>query len=276
MVDNIGIVDTRNIISAVTDTYGIDLSDYTFTILKRRLIHAINTFGSHSADDFADKIRRKVIALDDFLFTVSLEVTEFFRDPSLWRELRDKYLSEISRAADSRIWMPNVTSGDELFSLAIVMNEGGLQGKIKIDANCPSNKHIELINKGGNYDQKKIEVSEANYTRYVGKTQFASYYTLSDNRAIMKPTLLNDVTLDVQTDILNASPSKKYKMVIYRNKLLQFNIPLYDKVIRKLVDSLEIGGYLVIGNMETLEYSEASKKLQIVNANEKIYKKRVD
>ena len=276
MVDNIGIVDTRNIISAVTDTYGIDLSDYTFTILKRRLIHAINTFCSHSADDFADKIRRKVIALDDFLFTVSLEVTEFFRDPSLWRELRDKYLSEISRAADSRIWMPNVTSGDELFSLAIVMNEGGLQGKIKIDASCPSQKHVELVKKGGNYDQKKIEVSEANYTRYVGKTQFASYYTLSDNRAEMKPTLLNDVTLDVQTDILNASPSKKYKMVIYRNKLLQFNIPLYDKVIRKLVDSLEIGGYLVIGNMETLEYSEASKKLQIVNANEKIYKKRVD
>ena len=276
MVENIGIVDTRNIVSAVTDTYGFDMSDYTFTILKRRLIHAINTFGSHSADDFADKIRRKVIALDDFLFTVSLEVTEFFRDPSLWRELRDKYLSEISRAADSRIWMPNVTSGDELFSLAIVMNEGGLQGKIKIDASCPSQKHVELVKKGGNYDQKKIEVSEANYTRYVGKTQFASYYTLSDNRAIMKPTLLNDVTLDVQTDILNASPSKKYKMVIYRNKLLQFNIPLYDKVIRKLVDSLEIGGYLVIGNMETLEYSEASKKLQIVNANEKIYKKRVD
>ena len=90
MVENIGIVDTRNIISAVTDTYGFDMSDYTFTILKRRLIHAINTFGSHSADDFAEKIRKKAIPLDDFLFTVSLEVTEFFRDPSLWRELRDK------------------------------------------------------------------------------------------------------------------------------------------------------------------------------------------
>ncbi len=276
MVDNIGIVDTRNIISAVTDTYGIDLSDYTFTILKRRLIHAINTFGSHSADDFADKIRRKVIALDDFLFTVSLEVTEFFRDPSLWRELRDKYISEISRATDGRIWMPCVTSGDELFSLAIIIAEAGLQGKIKIDANCPSNKHIELINKGGNYDQKKIEVSEANYTRYVGKTQFASYYTLSDNKAVMKPQLLDSVTLEKQDDILNSTITRKYKMVIYRNKLLQFNIPLYDKVIHKLVDSLEVGGYLVIGNMETLEYSEASKKLQVVNATEKIYKKRVD
>ena len=276
MVDNIGIVDTRNIISAVTDTYGIDMSDYTFTILKRRLIHAINTFGSHSADDFADKIRKKAITADDFLYTVSLEVTEFFRDPSLWRELRDKYISEISRATDSQIWMPCVTSGDELFSLAIIIAEAGLQGKIKIDANCPSNKHIELIKKGGNYDQKKIEVSEANYTRYVGKTQFASYYTLNDNKAVMKPQLLDSVTLEKQDDILNCPIARKYKMIIYRNKLLQFNIPLYDKVIRKLVDSLEIGGYLVIGNMETLEYSEASKKLQIVNANEKIYKKRVD
>ena len=276
MVDNIGIVDTRNIISAVTDTYGIDMSDYTFTILKRRLIHAINTFGSHSADDFADKIRKKIITADDFLYTVSLEVTEFFRDPSLWRELRDKYLPEISRASDSRVWLPCVTSGDELFSLAIVLNEAGLQGKTKIDALCPSNKHVELVKKGGNYDQKKIEVSEANYTRYVGKTQFASYYTLTDNRAEMKPSLLNDVSISVQNDVLNVDIVKKYKMVIYRNKLLQFNIPLYDKVIRKLVDSLEIGGYLVIGNMETLEYSEASKKLQIVNANEKIYKKRVD
>lgn len=276
MVDNIGIVDTRNIISAVTDTYGIDMSDYTFTILKRRLIHAINTFGSHSADDFAEKIRKKAITADDFLYTVSLEVTEFFRDPSLWRELRDKYISEISRATDSPIWMPCVTSGDELFSLAIIIAEAGLQGKIKIDANCPSNKHIELIKKGGNYDQKKIEVSEANYTRYVGKTQFASYYTLNDNKAVMKPQLLDSVTLEKQDDILNCPIARKYKMIIYRNKLLQFNIPLYDKVIRKLVDSLEIGGYLVIGNMETLEYSEASKKLQIVNANEKIYKKRVD
>lgn len=276
MVENIGIVDTRNIVSAVAETYGIDMSDYTFTILKRRLIHTINTFGSHSADDFAEKIRKNAISADDFMFEMALDVTEFFRDPSLWRELRDRYMPEISRTPDSRIWLPCVTSGDELFSLTIIANEAGMQGKIKIDANCPSNKHIELIKKGGSYDQKKIEVSEANYTRYVGKTQFSSYYTLADNRAVMNRTLLDGVTLEKMDDILNNTVSRKYKMIVYRNKLLQFNIPLYDKVIRKLVDSLEIGGYLVIGNMETLEYSETSKKLQVVNATEKIYKKRVD
>ena len=276
MVDNIGIVDTRNIISAVTDTYGIDMSDYTFTILKRRLVNAINTLGSHSAEDFTDKIRRKAISLDDFMYVMALEVTEFFRDPSLWRELRDRYIPEICRTGDSRILMPGATSGDELFSLAIIIAEAGLQGRTKIDAYCPSDKHVELIKHGGSYDQKKIEVSEANYTRYAGKTQFTSYYTLNDNRASMKPSLLNDVALERQYDILGINPGRKYKMIVYRNKLLQFNIPLYEKVIRKLVENLEVGGYLIIGNMETLEYSETSKKLQVVNANEKIYKKRVD
>lgn len=275
MVDNIGIVDTRNIISAITDTYGIDMSDYTFTIFKRRLIHTINTFGCHSADDFIDKMKKGYIPADDFLYEMALEATELFRDPSFWRELRDKYLPEICRTPDCKIWMPGVTSGDELYTMGIVLSEANLQNKASINVYCPSQRHIDLIKNGVGYDPKKIEISEANYTRYVGKSQFASYYKLVDNKSVMNLNLLNNVTIE-KDNILNSSESKKYKMVIYRNTLLQFNIPLYEKIIRKLVDSLVVGGYLIIGNMETLEYSETGKKLQIVNANEKIYKKRID
>lgn len=275
MVDNIGIVDTRNIISAITDTYGIDMSDYTFTILKRRLIHTINAFGCHSVDDFIDKMKKGDIPSDDFLYEMALEATELFRDPSFWRELRDKYIPEICRTPDCKIWMPGVTSGDELYTMGIALSEANLQSKASIDVFCPSQRHVDMIKKGVGYDPKKIEISEANYTRYAGKTQFASYYKLDDSKAVMNLNLLNNVTLE-KKNILECEESKKYKLVIFRNTLLQFNIPLYDKVIRKLVDSLVVGGYLAIGNMETLEYSEAGKKLQLINANEKIYKKRID
>lgn len=275
MVENIGIVDTRNIINAINETYGIDMADYTFTILKRRLLHTINVFACHSADDFIDKIKKGVIPADDFRFAMAIDATELFRDPSLWRELRDKYLPEICRTPNCNIWMPGETSGDEMYTLNIVISEAGLQGKAHIDAGFPSERHIKLINNGAGYDPKKIEISEANYTRYAGKTQFASYYTLTDNRASMKQSLLSNTTIEAQ-NILGSEAKQKYKMVIYRNTLLQFNIPLYEKVIRKLVDGLAIGGYLIIGNMETLEYSETGKKLQVVNAIEKIYKKRID
>lgn len=155
MVDNIGIVDTRNIISAITDTYGIDMSDYTFTIFKRRLIHTINVFGCHSSDDFIDKMKKGDISADDFLYEMSLEATELFRDPSFWRELRDKYLPEICKTPDCKIWMPAVTSGDELFTLNIVLCEANLQNKASIIANCPSQRHVDLIKSGVGYDPKK-------------------------------------------------------------------------------------------------------------------------
>jgi len=275
MVDNIGIVDTRNIISAVAEKFGVDLSDYASTILRRRLVHTINAFACHSADDFIEKIRKNAIENDAFLYEMAVETTEIFRDPSLWRELRDKYLPEICRTSDCQIWMPGITTGDELYTLEIVLAESGLQNRVKVIAGCPSNKHIDNINSGGLYDPKKIEISEANYTRYVGKSQFSSYYTTVDNRAKMKKELLANATI-YQKDILKTDANKQYKMIIYRNTLLQFNIPLYERVIRKLIDSLAIGGYLIIGNMETLEYSEVGKKMQVVNDTEKIYKKRID
>ena len=275
MIDNIGIVDTRNIISAITESYGIDMSEYSFTIFKRRLIHTINAFNSHSVDDFIDKIKKGVISSDNFLYEMALETTEIFRDPSLWRELRDKYLPEISRTPDCKILLPGETSGDELFTLSIVLHEANLQSKIKVTANCPSNKHTEKIKNGGGYDSKKIEISEANYTRFTGKAQFASYHTINDNKAKMQQSLLENVIVS-QQDILKSDNNRQYKMVIYRNTLLQYNLPLYEKVIRKLVDSLSIGGYLIIGNMESLEFSETGKKLQLINPIEKIYKKRID
>ncbi|MBO4601714.1 MAG: hypothetical protein J5651_00955 [Salinivirgaceae bacterium] len=275
MVDNIGIVDTRNIISAIAEKFGIDMSDYASTILRRRLVHTINAYTCHSADDFIDKVKRGAIDVDDFLYEMAVETTEIFRDPSLWRELRDRYLPEVCRTPDCQIWMPGITTGDELYTLEIVLAESGLQNKAKVVAGCPSNKHIENIKNGGLYDPKKIEVSEANYTRYVGKSQFNSYYTMVDNHAKMKNELLANATI-YQKDILKTEANKQYRMIIYRNTLLQFNIPLYEKVIRKLTESLAIGGYLIIGNMETLEYSETGKKMQVVNENEKIYKKRID
>ena len=82
--------------------------------------------------------------------------------------------------------MPGITTGDELYTLEIVLAESGLQNRVKVIAGCPSNKHIDNINSGGLYDPKKIEISEANYTRYVGKSQFSSYYTTVDNRTKMK------------------------------------------------------------------------------------------
>jgi chemotaxis protein methyltransferase CheR len=275
MVENIGIVDTKKIISKVQESFGVDLSDYTYTILKRRLIHIMNYLNINTIDEFIEKIQNNNINADEFVGELMVEATEMFRDPSLWRELREHYLPEICKSSGSRIWMPGVTSGDELFSLAITLKEQGLNHAVKVIASCPSQKRIDQIKQGGNYDLKKLELGEANYTRYSDKLPFTNYYQTVGSKAQIDVSLIDGVEFD-KTNIIQENVTKSYRLVIYRNMLLQFNLPLYEKVIRKLIDSLTVGGYLIIGNMETLEFSEIGKKMQLINESEKIYRKRVD
>jgi chemotaxis protein methyltransferase CheR len=275
MVDNIGIVDTKKIIASVNEAFGIDYSDYTYTILKRRLIYVINYLNISTIDEFIEKIQNNNIDADEFIGEMMVEATEMFRDPSLWRELREKYLPEISKSSGSRIWMPGITTGDELYSLLITLKELGILNNVKVVASCPSKKRIKQVLEGGNFDSKKIEIGEANYARYSDKIPFTNYYQMLGLRAQMDTMLLEGVEID-EMNIIKENTSKSYRIVIYRNTLLQFNMPLYEKIIRKLIDSLVVGGYLIIGNMETLEYSDLSKKMQLVNESEKIYRKRVD
>jgi chemotaxis protein methyltransferase CheR len=222
-----------------------------------------------------EKIAKNNITADEFMSELMVEATELFRDPSLWRELRERYLPEIARSPGSKIWMPGITSGDELFSMGITIKESNLANSFKVVASCPSQKRIAQIKQGGDYDIKKLELGEANYSRFSGKFPFTSYYHSTGIKGQMDLALIDGFDIDTM-NICQDEVSKVYRLVIYRNMLLQYNLPLYEKVIRKLIDSLIVGGYLIIGNMETLEYSEVGKKMQLINESEKIYRKRID
>jgi chemotaxis protein methyltransferase CheR len=275
MVDNLGIVDTKKIISAIQEAYGLDLSDYTLSILKRRFAHVLNFYNIGLVDEFVNQVKHNNINYDDLLDQLMIDTTEIFRDPSLWRELREKYLPEIAKSSGSRIWMAGESSGDELYSLMVVMSEMGLTKNIRVVASCPSKNRLERIKIGYGYDLKKLEISEANYTRLSGKFEFSQFYKMDGNLAMMEQKLIEDVEFDT-TNISQEKVNKSYRLILFRNMLLQYNLPLYEKVARKLIDNLVVGGYLILGNMESLEYSEVGKKMQLVNEAEKIYRKRID
>lgn len=275
MITNLGIVDTKKMISAINESFGLNLMDYSLTILRRRFVAAMSYFNINMADDFIEQIKRNNIAYEEILDVLMIDSTELFRDPSLWRILKEKHLPEISHTTASKIWLAGVSSGDELFSLMVVLRESELADKIRVVASCPSKNRIERIKEGGGYDLKKLELGEANYTRLSGKFEFSNYYQLKGNKAFLNPDLLKGVEFNT-TNISQKTSSKSYRMIIFRNVLIQYNLPLYEKVIRKLVDNLTVGGYLILGNKETLEHSEAGKKMQLINEVEKIYQKRID
>jgi chemotaxis protein methyltransferase CheR len=274
MISNLGIVDTKKIIAAIKDNYGVDFIDYTLTTLKNRFNKVLSFYNINSVEDFIEQINFNNININELYDLMMIDTTEMFRDPSLWRELREKYLPEINKSIGSKIWMAGVSSGEELYSLMIILKELELANPIKVVASCPSLIRIDRIKKGNICDVKKMEVGEANYTRLSGKYSLSKYYSVKANKVEMDTSLLKDVEID-NINISQERPNKLYRLIIFRNVLIRYNQPLYEKTIRKLVDSLVVGGYLIIGNKETLEYSEIGKKMQLVNEVEKIYKKRV-
>lgn len=275
MIETLGIVDIRKMNGFISEAFGINLADYASTILKRRYVHMLNTYNCMSVDNFEDRIKKGIVTADDVMFEVSLETTELFRDPSAWRELRDKYLPEVCKSGKCNILMPGESSGDELYTMMIVLSEANLLDKVQVDACCPSNRNLKQIKDGGLYDSKKLELGDANYTRYAGPKTLADYYTLVDNRAKMRASLLDGVNLSVR-DILKNNDTKRYKMIVYRNVLLQYSVPLYERVVKVLVDKLDVGGYLIIGDMETLEYCDSNRKLVLVDSAEQVYRKKMD
>ncbi len=275
MIDNLGIVDTKKIIAALSEAYGLDLSDYNLTTLRRRFIHLLSYYNINLVDEFVSQIKRNNINFEELLDQIVIDNTELFRDPSFWRELKEKYLPEISRSPGSKIWMATESSGEELYSLMVTMSELGISKNLRVLTSCPSKIRKEKIKAGGLYDLKKMEIGEANYTRISGKFEFSNYYKIDNNRAVMDTSLLTDVEFD-NVNISQELVKKSYRMILFRNMMIQYNLPLYEKVTRKLIDNLTVGGYLVLGNMESLEFSEVGKKMQLVNAAEKIYRKRID
>lgn len=275
MIDNLGIVDTKKMIAAINETFGLDLSDYTLSILKRRFTHLLTYYNIALVDDFVNQVKKNNIDYQDLIDQLLIDETELFRDPSLWRELKEKYLPEIAKSPGSKIWLPGVSSGDELYSLMVNLSELNIDKQLKVVASCLSKHRINRIREGYGYDMKKMEIGEANYTRLSGKFEFSNFYKLDGNKAFMSSELVKEVEFD-SINIAQEAASKSYRLIIFRNVLIQYNLPLYEKVIRKLIDNLTIGGYLVLGNMETLEHSEVGKKMQLINEEEKIYRKRVD
>lgn len=273
MIQEIGIIDTKKIISLLNEYHNYDFSNYSLTTFKRRILKVANQLNYTSLSDFISKLDSKLL-FTKIIDEITIDTTEMFRDPPIWRELRDKYLPELYKNREMKIWFPEISSGDEIFSLAIVLKETGMLDNSRIIATGMSEKKIELVKKGGLYDIKKIETGEANYRRYSDQFQLSNYYTIQNNKIQLNNDLIKGVEFK-RHSILNEKPPGSYRIVIYRNKMIYFNQSLQDTIAIKIVDSIMPGGLLLIGNKETLENTSIVKKVSLLNQEEKIYKKRV-
>jgi chemotaxis protein methyltransferase CheR len=273
-MSEIGIVEAKNIIKTINDGFGIDFSDYALTSFKRRLEKVMDVYNLKYIDLLVNKFHDDAGFIDQFLQEISVPTTEMFRDPSLWRLMREELIPRLysENGSSFKIWLPCSTSGDELFSLAIMLKELNLLDKVSIVVSSICERSLEII-KSGILTPSKVEISSDNYIRAYGEHQLAHYIEIKDNLYYRDTSLIKNVTFFKQDLFCNPFP-QGIKLVLLRNKMIYFNQVLQWKVVKNIYQALNPGGLFIIGIQESLGQLYGLNEFSIFNENECIYKRK--
>lgn len=264
------ISDIRKIVRSIFETYNIDFRNYALAAFKQRLEKVISLHSFRDANELIRRIEKDKNFFEIFLKEISVPVTEMFRDPFLWKKLSNSILPSTTANTNINIWFPCCSSGEDIFSLAILLKESNLSEKVKIIASSISKKNIEHIKKGI-YNLKKINLSTDNYKNFNGKSQLPNYYIITDNKAYIDTSLIKNVDF-INNSLFQDESPKNIKIIMFRNKMIYYNKTLQAKAVKILYESLLPDGYLISGIKEAIPTSRDSKFV-LVDEYNKIYKK---
>ena len=271
----IEIADLRRLTQLVKDRYDFEFKDYAMSSFRRRIKRIIDLYKFKTVDKLIEVLQSNPEFFEEFISEITVNVTEMFRDPTFWKVLKEQIIPNILMNHNKiSIWHAGCSSGEEVFSMAIVLREMGALDKAKIAATDIDTAIITKA-KAGQYSMKNMEVNEKNYQRYMGEFSISKYFKESNGEAVMDKSLVENVSFR-RHDLVQGSVFSKFDLVLCRNVMIYFNQSLQNDVLNKLHQSLFKYGYLAIGSKESLIWCEIANKFIVVNNEEKIYKKIKD
>ena len=272
---NVSIVETRSIIRAIYDRYGFDISGYAMSSLRFRIGRILIDHKLLYADALISRILEDTDFLDIFIHEISVGSPDLLRDPDFWIELRDQVIPELlSKNTGFEILVPSSVTGDELYSLAILMNESGWTGRIQMVATCLNKKIIDNIQEGL-ISQVRYKTSCDNYRIFNPKGQLDSYIYYNNGKILRSSQLLKQVRFLVKKP--TALPiSNRTMVILFRNRLLYVNQALKRKILTDIAGKMNVGTYLILGIRESLKGTGLENDLHSVSTELNIYRKGID
>ncbi len=265
----VGVQEIREIVELLKTKYNFDFSQYAISSFRRRIIRVLDVYKLKDVEDLLRKLTIDKEFHHEFIEEITVNTTEMFRAPSMWKALKGTIINELKKKGCLTIWHAGCSSGEEVFSMAILLEELGIKGQINIVATDINNKVIEVARKG-EYPLRNMKLNEENYKRFGGALNFKKYYTIEGNKASLDSNLLKNVQFKTH-DLAQEDPFEKFDIVLCRNVMIYFDKVLQDKVYRLFYDSLKPKGFLVIGSKESMIWCSIKNKFRIINEKERIY-----
>ncbi len=257
------------------EKYHYDFRDYALSSFKRRIEHVLTFFKANNLEELINRMDSQSDLAEKVVKEITVNTTEMFRDPSFWRKLRDEVLPQFKDTPSIRIWHAACSSGEEVYSMCILLKEMGLLEKSKIFA-TDINSEVITTAKTGIYPARSLEVARSNFDRFGSKNRLEHYYKLSFDSLFIKydEQLIKNVNFK-NHNLASEESFSKFDIILCRNVMIYFNFDLQDRVMNTLSNSLYRGGYLAVGSKETIAWCNAARDFNPLSIEEKIYKKLV-
>lgn len=250
---------------------GYDFRSYSQASVKRRVARLIDSYGFTTVRQLWSKLRSEKAFEREFVESLSVPTTAMFRDPNVWKLLRERVLPELSMQPVIRVWSAGASTGEEAYSIAILLAEAGLYERSRIYA---TDINEELLNKArlGVFPIRLMPDYIVNYLEGGGTEEFSSYYTSAYDRVMFKEKLKKNLIFAHHNLAIDGS-FNEFSLIFCRNVLIYFNHELQERVHGLLDGSLSPSGYLVLGEKESLPRSTARGAYHQVRRPLKVYQK---
>ena len=259
------------LLEAVHRRYGFDFRQYAQASLKRRLYRRLDVEGLATLSQLQDKLLHEPACMERLLLDLSINVTSMFRDPSFYVAFREKVVPALHTYPFTRIWCAGCSTGEEVYSLAILLQEEGLYDHCRIYA-TDINENVLATAREGVFPLDKMQQYTQNYVRAGGKRDFSEYYLAAYDGARFSRTLAENVVF-AQHNLAMDRGFNEFTVILCRNVMIYFDRELQDRVHTLFHDSLENFGILALGHKESINFTVAASRYEALDADERIYRK---
>lgn len=259
------------LIGEVSDRYGYDFTNYARASLKRRVSRLMMIDRLPSFAELLYKVKYDAPYLTRIVEELTVNVTEMFRDPAVFKTIREQVLPVLATHPFIRIWHAGCSTGEEVYSMAILLEEANLLHRSLLYATDLNPSVIENI-KRGIFPISQMKNYSENYQMSGGKKDFSTYYTAKYDWAKFDERLRTNM-IPATHNLVSDRSFNEFQIIFCRNVLIYFDKTLQEKVLTLLDDSLENLGFVVLGSKENLRFSPVAKRYVQLENREKIWRK---
>lgn len=259
----------NKLLDSIRLVYGYDFTDYAEASLRRRINGFMNRRNIEALDTLEQMILKDQKFFEEFIQELSVTVTEMFRDPLFYKSLRESVMKRLATYPFIKIWIAGCATGEEVYSVAILLQEEALLNRSVIYATDINQGSIQIA-KEGVYSVKNMKEYTANYQKAGGKKSFSEYYKAKYDSVLFDKSLKKNIVFSAHNLAVDKS-FNEFQLIICRNVLIYFNQQLQNRVINLFYESLCMFGFLGLGNKESLLFSDKRKCFEEVDRKERIY-----